>query len=96
MSDDQVVLEDNVPLPSSLVRTSSRQKYVEVMHRMEVGQSFVVDDVSALGAITDPTKNRAANNWTCIARMNSENKGHKKWTGRWVEKYKSIRVWRVL
>ena len=96
MSDDQVVLEDNVPLPSSLVKTSSRKKYVDVMLRMEVGQSFIVDNKDDLGAIADPNQKYSPSAWTCVLNLNLKHKGHKKWTARWIDRYNSIRVWRVL
>ena len=96
MSDDQVVLEDNVPLPNVRVATSRRKKYLEAMLRMEVGQSFVVDNKDDLGAIADPNQKYSPSAWTCVLSLNQKHKGHKKWTARWIDRFKSIRVWRVL
>ena len=96
MSDDQVVLEDNVPMPTVGVATSPRKKYLEAMLRMEVGQSFVVDNKDDLGAIADPRQKYTPSAWTCVANLNLKHKGHKKWTARWIDRYQSIRVWRIL
>ena len=98
MSDDSVTLEDNVPIPFSRVKREihpSRVKYEKAMLSMDIGQSFVVDDPVALGSVGDPAKFRNPSGWACIQRLNRDRPDNKKWVARWVEKHKSIRVWRV-